>query len=179
MQARTTVLAAWIGAVVALAGCATGPAAAPASPFTAEPVEATVPPSDAPAAPSTAPSTAPVEAAWAREVVEQQRRTAEGWLDAWDEAGCTTERAADDERECQLLLMDLAMRAAGVADVLTAYAAVEPRLDAVAGAAAAASAAASAWLDAWCGGGVDAACTAPGADLVDAERALADALAAW
>lgn len=175
MQARTTVLAAWIGAVVALAGCATGPAAAPASPFTAEPVEATVPPSDAPAAPSTA----PVEAAWAREVVEQQRRTAEGWLDAWDEAGCTTERAADDERECQLLLMDLAMRAAGVADVLTAYAAVEPRLDAVAGAAAAASAAASAWLDAWCGGGVDAACTAPGADLVDAERALADALAAW
>ncbi|WP_448811006.1 hypothetical protein [Agromyces bauzanensis] len=174
LPARTACLAASFAAVLVLAGCAaTSPEGAPTR-LTAESVEASAPPSDAPA-----PATSRPEPAWAPEVVGQQRRTAEGWLDAWDEAGCTAERAADDERECQVLLMDLAMRAAGVADVLSANAEVEPRLEPVAEAAAAAASAASAWLEAWCGGYADAACAAPGAELVDAERTLADALAAW
>lgn len=101
------------------------------------------------------------------------------WLTAWDDADCTGEKAAEDVRECQVLLMDLADTADGVADLLEQEA---PSLDGLAEAAEAAQAtadAASEWLSAWCGAYADPACAEPGVALVAAQRTLDTALDAW
>ncbi|MGX5695780.1 hypothetical protein ACWKWP_06245 [Agromyces soli] len=162
-----------------LAGCSAPqhpPAASPAS------IAPSAPPSDDPA-PSdpagTVPSGEPVEPAWADPVAAEAAETAGDWLEIWDESACTGARAADDERYCQLLLMDLASHAGGTASTLAEYAAVVPELAEVARLANDVSAAADAWLGAWCGAYADPACAAPGEALAEAERALAAALDPW
>jgi hypothetical protein len=168
-----------------LAGCSAPQARPAASPASVSP--SAPPPSDDPAssdpAPSdpagTVPSGEPVEPAWADPVAAEAAETAGDWLEIWDESACTGARAADDERYCQLLLMDLASHAGGTASTLAEYAAVVPELAEVARLAADASAAADAWLGAWCGAYADPACAAPGEALAEAERALAAALDPW
>lgn len=115
-------------------------------------------------------------AASAASVLAQKSRE---WLTAWDAAGCTGESAAEDVRECQIMLMDLADTAGGVADLLEQEA---PALDGLVGAAEAArdtAVAADDWLGAWCGAYADPACAEPGIALVDAQRALDSALDPW
>ncbi len=101
------------------------------------------------------------------------------WLTAWDETACTGESAAEDVRECQVLLMDLADEADAVADLLEEEALVLTDLAEAATAARAAADAATEWLDAWCGAYADPACAEPGAALVDAQRMLDTALDPW
>lgn len=105
--------------------------------------------------------------------------TGREWLTAWDESGCTGERAAEDDRPCQIMLMDLADGAQGAADVLADKAEVLAELTAAAEAARATADAATAWLDGWCGAYADPACAAPGVALVDAQRAYDTVMDAW
>lgn len=101
------------------------------------------------------------------------------WLTKWDGSGCTGQSAAEDVRECQILLMDLADEADGIADLLEEEALVLPALADAADAARTTADAATAWLDGWCGAYADAACAEPGEALVDAQRAFDTVMDAW
>lgn len=159
-------------ALLALAGCSSA---------------TTTPPSPAPdtgSASGTRPSGPPdpethPDEANAYSVATVLSQKSREWITAWDAAACTGERAAEDVRECQALLMDLADEADGVADLLEQETAALDDLAASAEAARAVADAATEWLDGWCGAYADPACAEPGTAVVDAQRLLDSALDPW
>lgn len=128
--------------------------------------------------PDDGPTTTPLEPA--REAaVSAEAESAAAWIADWDALACTGARAAADERDCQLLLMELATTADGAAAELTEHADRVPALAEAATRANEASDAAADWLGAWCGAYEDPACAAPGEALAEAERGLAASLDPW
>lgn len=179
LRTACAALAAGAALALGLTACTSGQAPGLPAPTTAAPGTPS-PTASAPYDPAgTVPSGEPVEPAWADPVAAEAAETAGDWLANWEESECTGARAADDERYCQLLLMDLASHAGGTATTLGEHAATAPELAEVARLAADVSAAADAWLGAWCGAYADPACAVPGEALAEAERALAAALDPW
>lgn len=158
-------------ALLILAGCTAGPV--PTSP----------PPTPGSAA-GTQPSGEPQqeytpEELNARSIASTFATEAREWLTAWDAAGCTGDKAADDVRDCQVMLMDLATGADAAADLLEDQVSKYESLSAAAEHARVTAESAEEWLAGWCGAYADPGCAAPGTALVSAYRDLDIALDAW
>lgn len=158
-------------ALLVLAGC------------TADPAPVTPPPTPGSAS-GTQPSGEPQqeytpEELNARSIASTFATEAREWLTAWDAAGCTGERAAEDVRDCQIMLMELATGTDATADLLEDQVSKHEPLSAAAEQARVTADAAEEWLAGWCGAYADAACAAPGSALVDSYRALDTSLDQW
>lgn len=119
------------------------------------------------------------EQANARSIASVFAADAAEWFTAWDSAACTGDRAAEDVRDCQKLLMDLASTMDAKADMLETETAVYEPLRGAAQAARVTADAATDWLDGWCGAYADPACAEPGSALVEAYAGLQAALSLW